>query len=173
MASYQLTSTTDLPRDRQAVFAFFADARNLDALTPPWLNFQILTEGPIAMRKGVLIDYRIGIHGVPIRWRTEITTWEPPLCFVDEQLRGPYRRWVHTHTFIEVAGGTRVIDRVEYEVPGGALVHRFLVAPDLRRVFGFRARSLQQAFGIAEPTAGEVRIVPVRVVPGASAPIGT
>jgi ligand-binding SRPBCC domain-containing protein len=144
MATYELATSLRLARPRPEVFAFFGDAGNLDALTPPWLKFRILTPRPIAMRPGTLIDYKLSIHGIPVRWRTAITTWAPPDVFVDEQLRGPYRRWVHTHLFSDEAGGTRVEDRVLYRVPGGALVNALIVAPDLRRVFAYRLLALRE-----------------------------
>jgi ligand-binding SRPBCC domain-containing protein len=150
---FELRTAQLLPRPRGEVFAFFAAAENLEVLTPHWLGFQILTPLPLALRKGTLLDYRIRLHRIPIRWRTEITAWEPPHRFVDEQLRGPYRLWVHEHTFTEVQGdsggigGTRVDDRVRYAVPGGRLVNRLLVARDLRKIFAYRSRKIQEVFG--------------------------
>lgn len=141
MRVYRLESEVEIPRPIGVVFDFFADARNLESITPPWLNFRILTPMPVEMRAGALIDYRIGLRGVPIRWRTRIAAWEPPVRFVDEQLRGPYRLWEHEHRFEPTAGGTRVIDVVRYAVPGWVLapvVHRALVRPDLERIFEYR-----------------------------------
>ena len=123
-----------LPRPRPEVFAFFAEARNLEAITPPWLKFEVLTPAPIAMRAGTLIDYRLRLHGFPIRWRTEITLWEPPVRFADTQLRGPYRLWEHTHTFVEKDGGTLCRDEVRYAVPGGALIERLFVRRDVEKI---------------------------------------
>jgi ligand-binding SRPBCC domain-containing protein len=134
-----------VPRPAAEVFAFFGDALNLNWITPPWLHFRIVTPPPITMCRGTLLDYRLCLHQVPLRWRTEITLWEPPDRFIDEQRRGPYRRWVHEHVFQEGEGGTWVRDRVEYAVPGGwlePLVHRFLVGPDLRKIFAYRRRRL-------------------------------
>lgn len=128
------------------MFPFFADARNLERITPPWLRFRILTPGPIEMRVGALIDYRLRIRGVPVRWRTRIAAWEPPHRFVDEQVRGPYRRWVHEHTFEPTDGGTLCRDRVEYAVPGGALIARLLVRPDVERIFAYRRAVLASLF---------------------------
>jgi ligand-binding SRPBCC domain-containing protein len=136
-----------LPRPREEVFAFFSNAANLDAITPAWLHFRTLTPQPITLRKGATIDYRLRIRGVPIRWRTLISEWEPPHRFVDEQLRGPYRQWIHEHTFTERDGGTLVRDRVRYAVPFDSLVHRLLVRPDVERIFAHRAAVLQQLFG--------------------------
>jgi ligand-binding SRPBCC domain-containing protein len=139
-----------LPRPREEVFAFFADAVNLELITPPWLRFQILSPLPIAMRQGALIDYRLRLRGVPLGWQTQISVWEPPLRFVDAQLRGPYRRWVHEHLFEESDGGTLCRDRVEYAVPGGWLVERLLVRPDLDRIFAYRRERLKK---ILSPSA--------------------
>lgn len=136
-----------LPRPRAEVFAFFSDAGNLERLTPPWLGFEILTPRPIAMRPGARIDYRLKIHGLPIRWKTEITAWDPPRQFVDEQLSGPYRLWHHTHTFIEEGDGTRVVDRVRYAMFGGRFVHKLFVERDVRTIFAFRERVLRDIFG--------------------------
>ncbi len=138
-----------LPVRRETVFPFFADARNLEVITPPWLNFKILTPGEIPMRVGALIDYQIRIHGFPVRWRTRIADWNPPVSFVDEQLRGPYRLWHHTHTFAEKDSGTLCRDRVEYAVPGGALVNKFFVRADVEKIFAYRAVALKKHFGAA------------------------
>ena len=138
-----------LPVPRENIFPFFADARNLEVITPPWLNFKILTPGEIPMRVGVLIDYQIRIHGFPVCWRTRIADWNPPVSFVDEQLRGPYRLWHHTHTFVEKDGGTLCKDRVEYAVPGGALVNKFFVRRDVEKIFAYRAEALKKHFSAA------------------------
>jgi ligand-binding SRPBCC domain-containing protein len=99
------------------------------------------------MHKGARIQYRLRLHGIPLHWHSEITAWEPPLRFVDTQIRGPYRSWVHEHRFECLDGGTLMRDRVTYEVSGGALIHRFLVAPDLERIFQFRKSRLNSIFG--------------------------
>ena len=138
-----------LPVPREKVFPFFADARNLEVLTPPWLHFTVLTPGEIPMRVGALIDYKLRIHGLPVRWRTEITGWNPPFSFCDEQRRGPYRRWSHVHTFAERDGGTLCQDRVLYAVLGGALVNRFFVRHDVQKIFNYRAEALQNRFKAA------------------------
>ncbi len=140
-----------LPRPRAEVFPFFADAANLQAITPPWLDFRILTPGPIAMRPGALIDYRLKLRGFPIRWRTKITVWEPPFRFVDRQLKGPYRQWVHEHSFEEKDGGTLCRDRVDYAVPGGALVNRIFVQRDVETIFAYRRGQLERLFPPANP----------------------
>lgn len=141
----RFTAEIWLPRPRDEVFQFFSDAANLEALTPPWLNFEVLTPA-IVLRQGALIDYRLRLYGVPLRWQSEISRWEPPERFVDEQRRGPYRRWVHTHTFAEERGGTRVADLVEFDVPFGWLAGR-LVMRDVRRIFAFRTSALLERFG--------------------------
>jgi ligand-binding SRPBCC domain-containing protein len=109
-------------------------------ITPPFLRFEIVTPDPIILREGSVIDYRLRLRGIPIRWSSEITAWRPPHRFVDTQLRGPYRWWIHEHRFEPAGGGTLMADRVEYGVLGGDIVHRLLVAPDLRRIFEYRAR---------------------------------
>lgn len=135
-----------LPAARGRVFSFFADARNLEAITPPWLEFQVLTRGEIQMRAGALIDYLLRVHRVPLRWQTEITCWEPGQCFVDEQRRGPYRFWRHTHTFSDLDGGTLCRDQVEYAVPGGRLVNWLLVRRDIEQIFAYRTAALSRQF---------------------------
>ncbi len=147
MKEFTLHAELWLPRPRDEVFAFFADAHNLQTLTPPWLKFDVLTPAPIAMRPGALIDYRIRVHGLPIRWRTEITAWNPPHHFVDVQLRGPYTLWHHTHTFEEQDGGTLCLDDVRYRPRGGALVNWLFVRRDVERIFTFRQEQLRKTFG--------------------------
>ncbi len=139
-----------LPLSPAELFPFFADAANLDALTPPWLHFQIVTPPPIEMKAGALIDYRLRVHGLPLRWRTRINEWWPPHRFVDEQIRGPYRQWIHEHTFEARDGGTLARDVVRYAVPFDFLVHRWFVRPDLERIFKFRVEALQNRFAVSE-----------------------
>lgn len=135
-----------LPRPRAEVFDFFSDAANLERITPPFLRFRIETPLPIEMRNGALIDYRLRVRGVPIRWRTEIRSWEPPFRFVDVQLRGPYRLWEHTHTFEERDGGTLCRDTVRFAVWGGALVERFFIRREVAAIFAYRERVLRARF---------------------------
>jgi len=138
-----------LPRDRATVFDFFSDAFRLEALTPPWLHFTVLTPRPIAIAAGTRIDYRLRLHGVPIRWQSRISVWEPPLRFVDEQARGPYRRWRHEHVFEDVPEGTLCRDVVDYAVWGGRWIDFALVRRDLRSIFAFRRRVLEAVFASA------------------------
>jgi ligand-binding SRPBCC domain-containing protein len=135
-----------LPRPLRIVFPFFADAANLETITPPWLRFEIVTPRPIAMGASALIQYRLRLHGVPLHWQSEITTWEPPHRFVDEQRRGPYRTWIHEHSFKESMGGCEVRDFVRYAVLGGWVVDRLFVRHNVRRIFEYRARRLQEIF---------------------------
>ena len=130
----------------EQVFRFFASPENLNLLTPPWVNFSILSPQSIEMAVGTIIEYRIRLRGVPVTWRSEITEWQPPFAFCDVQLRGPYRFWVHRHTFEEKPGGTLVTDHVDYGVLGGALVNRLFVAGELRRIFGYRKIRLHELF---------------------------
>lgn len=160
MQPYVLETSMVLPNDVGSVFAFFEDAANLQALTPPWLHFEIKTPRPIRMKRGALIEYRIRLHGIPMRWRTLISRYEPPAdlfasaCFVDEQLKGPYLLWRHTHTFEPVIQphpvtggaiciGTRCGDRVEYIPFGGRLVEPWFVRPKLDRIFAYRQERLR------------------------------
>ena len=140
-----LTREQILPGDPDEVFGFFADAFNLEAITPPWLRFRVLTPGPVHMAPGALIQYRLELHRIPIRWLTRIETWVAGERFVDVQVRGPYRLWHHTHTFEAHDGGTLVRDRVRYALPLGPLgeaAHRLLVRRDLERIFDFRQASV-------------------------------
>ena len=150
MSRFSLTAQQWFPLPRADVFAFFADAFQLEAITPPWLNFQVRTPRPIQMRVGRLIDYRLKLHGIPIRWRTEITQWEPPFRFEDSQLRGPYRLWQHEHVFEERDGGTLMTDRVRYDLIGGKLVHSIFVRPDLQRIFAYRQQEIPRLLGLGD-----------------------
>lgn len=139
-------TTMRLGRSRDEVFRFFADAGNLEQITPPELRFRILTPLPIVMAAGTLIDYRLNLFGVPFGWRTRICDWEPPLRFVDEQLKGPYRRWVHTHTFREENGSTVMVDHVDYALPGwplGEAAHP-LVRRQIERIFAYRQTAIRR-----------------------------
>jgi len=135
-----------LPRPLEVVFPFFADAGNLETLTPPWLRFEILTPRPIAMRAGAIIEYRLHLHGIALHWQSEITAYEPPLRFVDEQRQGPYRKWIHEHTFIQRDNGSEMRDFVRYSVPGGWLVNLLFVQREVRRIFEYRSRKLSDIF---------------------------
>ena len=135
------------------VFPYFAAAENLERITPPELGFRIRTTLPIEMKRGALIDYTIKLNGIPMKWRTEITGWNPPYSFEDTQLRGPYAKWVHTHSFVEERGGTRIDDRVVYALPFGPLgriAHPF-VARQLERIFNYRGQILGIHFRLSRP----------------------
>jgi len=147
MNSYTFAAELWLPRLPEAVFRFFGEARNLEAITPPWLRFEVLTPAPIEMQTGTLIDYRIRVHGIPVRWQTEILDWNPPHRFVDVQRRGPYTRWHHTHTFVELDGGTMCVDQVQYRPRGGALMNWLFVRRDVEKIFAYRAMRLRDLIG--------------------------
>ncbi len=140
MRIHRLERRQVLPHPVEEVFAFFADARNLERLTPPLLRFEVLTPGAIEMRAGTLIEYRLRLHGVAVDWLTRIEEWEPGVRFVDMQLAGPYRLWHHTHIFEERDGGTLMRDVVRYALPAWPLgeVALPLVRRDLARIFDFR-----------------------------------
>jgi ligand-binding SRPBCC domain-containing protein len=138
----QFESELWLPRRREEVFAFFADPANLEVITPPWLQFHTVTPAPIEMRAGTLIDYQLRVRGFPVRWRRKITAWKPPVRFVDEQLRGPYRLWVHAHKFEQHKSGTLMRDHVRYAVPFDFLVHKFFVGRDIASIFAYRKENL-------------------------------
>jgi hypothetical protein len=138
-----------IPRSKTETFTFFANAANLERLTPESLNFKIRSALPIDMHSGTLIDYQIALFGVPFRWCTLIEEFEPELRFVDVQLKGPYRYWRHLHEFREVRGGTIVHDCVDYELPFGLLgevVHNLFVQRQLRHIFAFRRQAMLQIF---------------------------
>lgn len=133
-----------LPIER--AFEFYGDAFNLEAITPPWLRFAVTTPAPVTMGAGTLLDYRLRLHGVPVRWRTRIEAWEPPHRFVDVQVSGPYALWEHTHEFEPAGEGTTTIrDRVRYALPlgpAGDLAHRLFVRRDVERIFDYRRKAV-------------------------------
>jgi ligand-binding SRPBCC domain-containing protein len=135
----------------EEAFAFYGDARNLELITPPWLGFEVTTRAPIEMGVGTLIEYRLRLHRLPVRWRTRIEAWEPPRRFVDAQIRGPYSLWEHTHTFEEDGPGATIIeDRVRYSIPFGLLgelANRLLVQRDLRQIFDYRRDAVGREMG--------------------------
>lgn len=131
------------------VFAFFSDAGNLAELTPPWLGFRILTPGAIELAAGTRIRYRIGWHGVPVKWTTEIRRWDPPVRFIDVQLSGPYELWHHTHRFDDHEGETRMTDIVRYRLPFGVIgraIQAFKIRGDLERIFDYRFERINELF---------------------------
>jgi ligand-binding SRPBCC domain-containing protein len=150
---FTLETETIIHAPLDEVWPFFCDARNLERLTPAFLRFEVLTPEPIEMGVGTLIDYKLRIRGLPIRWQSEITAWEPPHRFVDEQRRGPYRLWHHEHTFRAEGDHTVARDLVRYDHIGGKLANRLLVGPDVRRIFAYREEVLQQIFNKSDRAA--------------------
>lgn len=144
MKTFKLTTEQLIEKSQEEVFSYFSDAHNLPEITPPWLHFEMLTPYPIEMEVGTLIDYQLKLRGIPVRWQSEITEWEPPHFFADKQRRGPYRCWIHKHTFVETDGGTLVGDDVEYAVLGGKLINKLFVRPDIEKIFDYRAQKLQE-----------------------------
>lgn len=143
-----------------AVFEFFSNAENLERLTPKSLHFQILTPRPIVMGLGTQIDYRLRLLGVPFRWQTAITVWEPGVRFVDVQRRGPYRLWEHEHTFFEHDAGTRMRDDLRYAVPGGPLqpiITALFVRRRVQGIFAYRSQAIKTVFAQAPESALEHR----------------
>jgi ligand-binding SRPBCC domain-containing protein len=149
MADYILESRLWLPRPRDEVFRFFADPRNLSAVTPPWLGFTLLSSPPVALEAGAVFDCRIRWLGIPLRWRSLFREYDPPYRFVDVQVLGPYARWEHRHMFREGQGGTWVEDRITYRLPLGPLgrlLHALCVGRQLGAIFAYRDRRLGELF---------------------------
>jgi ligand-binding SRPBCC domain-containing protein len=143
---YRLTTQLLVAESREDIFSFFSDAFQLETITPPWLKFAVTTPRPIEMSEGTLIDYKLRLRGIPIRWRSKISQWRPPLNFVDEQVTGPYLFWHHLHTFHEVEDGTLVQDIVQYGVPLGFIMHPVFVQHELKRIFEYRRERLTRIF---------------------------
>ncbi len=152
MTEHILTRSLTLALPRETVFDFFADAVNLERITPPELGFNITTPQPIDIRQGSLIDYKLNMRGIPVKWRTEILVWKPPHEFVDRQLKGPYKQWIHRHTFTELAENETLIeDEVRYRLPlepFGDLAH-FIVRRELNYIFDFRQKAVAEIFATA------------------------
>ena len=150
MRVHRLDREQFVTRPLDEVFEFFSQARNLEALTPGFLRFEVLTPEPIEMRPGTLIRYRLKVRGVPMRWVSQIEAWEWGRTFVDRQLSGPYRLWHHRHDFEARDGGTVVRDRVHYAIPLwplGEVAHELLVRRDLEAIFGFRREAVERLLG--------------------------
>ena len=145
---YVLRSNQRLPGTPEEIFPFFSDPSNLERITPKNLNFRILTPRPIEMREGTVIDYRIKVRGIPLGWRSVITAWEPPFRFVDDQVRGPYRKWVHEHAFVQDGSTTIMKDTARYKVWGGALMNRLIIQRDVMNIFRSRTKILSELFPI-------------------------
>ncbi len=146
---FHLSARQTLPRPRDEVWAFFSDPRNLSRLTPPETRIRMLNADALEMKEGALIDYELRVKGIPLRWTSQISVWNPPARFVDTQLRGPYRNWIHQHLFEEDGDSTVVGDEVDYQVPGGRLAHDLFVKRELKRIFTFRMSALETVFGPA------------------------
>ncbi|MEP6902017.1 MAG: SRPBCC family protein [Actinomycetota bacterium] len=149
MAEHILEREQIIERPRAEIFEFFADAGNLERITPPELNFRIITPQPIDIKKGAMIDYELKLRGIPITWKTEITHWNPPLDFVDSALKSPYKQWIHRHTFEEVTSGETIMkDLVRYRLPLeplGDLAHWY-VKKELTYIFDYRYKIIEEIF---------------------------
>jgi ligand-binding SRPBCC domain-containing protein len=145
---HTLTTSMHLPLPRDQVFTFFAEASNLERITPPELGFTIVTPQPIHLSEGTHIAYRLHLFGMPFSWQTEIQRWNPPEEFVDVQRRGPYKHWVHTHRFREEQGATMIEDEVQYALPYAPLDELVypLVRRQLHRIFRYRQHAIRAYF---------------------------
>ena len=151
MKTFEINTKQYINKPLEVVFEFFSKPENLEMITPKSLSFNILTPIPIRMEKGSLIDYTIRLFGIPIHWRTLISDYEPPFRFVDQQIKGPYTFWHHTHTFQKVDGGVEIIDKVKYSLPMGwlgTLAHSIWVRKDLEKIFEHRKTVIQNYFEI-------------------------
>lgn len=149
-----------IARPLPEVFSFFCEARNLDRITPPWLHFKVLRQSGHELGPGILIDYKLVWHGLPLDWTSRIEEWQPPFQFVDLQVKGPYRLWHHTHSFEALAGGTLITDKVRYGVPyglPGELFAGWLVRRDVESIFDYRTEAITTVFGV-QPVAVDWRL---------------
>lgn len=144
-SGFSLHSEIIVQHSISVVFPFFSDAINLESITPQFLNFKILSTD-LSMRTGLKIDYKLSLFKLPFRWRSLISAWEPPHRFVDEQLKGPYKYWIHEHSFVEIDEGTKIIDYVKYDLFGGSLIHDLFVKPNLLKIFEYRSKVIREKF---------------------------
>jgi ligand-binding SRPBCC domain-containing protein len=146
---YVFKDETLINQPRSVVFNFFSEAVNLELLTPPWLRFRILSNLPITMSKGVQIKYRLQLYHIPLKWLTEISLWEPPFRFIDKQLKGPYKLWIHLHQFEDTDTGTRMIDELKYAIPPVPFRHfitHHFVANRINEIFSYRKKMILEYF---------------------------
>jgi len=151
---YELRRDVFIKASQDEVFSFFSQAKNLNAITPPWLHFEILTPLPIKIGRQTRIDYSLKLLGLRFPWKTEITEWQPPDLFIDKLIKGPYRHWEHTHRFKRKNHGTVMQDIVLYAVPGFVLappLHFFFVRSRLEKIFSYREEALLRIFKEASP----------------------
>jgi ligand-binding SRPBCC domain-containing protein len=146
--SHHLNRRVVIRRPIEEVFAFFSEAANLERITPPELNFHIVTPQPIVLAQGSRLDYRLKLYGVGFRWQTLISSWEPPFQFVDQQVRGPYRQWIHTHRFVQNPDGTEMTDHVEYQLPVWPIgeIALPIVRRQVNRIFDYREQVIREVF---------------------------
>jgi len=147
---YRLVHEQLVPRKLEEVFDFFSRAENLETLTPGFLHFKIVSVSPLPVQKGTLINYKLRVRGLPLRWTSEIREWNPPTQFVDFQTGDPYKFWHHTHRFIAEGNNTRIMDEVLYDLPFGPLgrlAHSVLVKSDVEKIFRYREMKIQALFG--------------------------
>jgi ligand-binding SRPBCC domain-containing protein len=149
---YKLVHEQLVPRKLEEVFGFFSGAENLETITPDWLNFRVTSIHPQPVQMGTLINYKLRVRGLPLRWTSEIREWNPPTQFVDFQTRGPYKLWHHTHRFVAEGNNTRIVDEVLYELPFGPLgkiAHALMVKSDVEKIFRYREMKIRELFGQA------------------------
>ncbi|TVQ80740.1 MAG: CDP-paratose 2-epimerase [Bradymonadales bacterium] len=145
-------SETWIPKPVEEVFSFFSDAKNLEKITPPFLNFKVLSQSTEKIQEGTIFDYQLKVRGIPLKWRSRIQDWARNQHFVDTQLKGPYAKWVHLHKFISEDGGTRMIDQVDYALPLGLLgriAAGWYVDRDVKKIFEYREKVIHDYFGKA------------------------
>lgn len=150
MSYFELTDSFEVPADVERTWRFFSTAENLPLITPAWMHFTIVTPGPIEIGADSILDYRVRVNGIPVRWQTRIIDWSPPRQFIDLQIRGPYTLWHHQHTFTPSAGGVTCSDRVIYKLPGGPIgkmVHAISVRRQLIEIFRYRRGVIAQQLG--------------------------
>ena len=136
-----------IPADIAKVFSFFSSAENLQRITPPWLNFNILTPTPFQIEQGRFIDYKLSLYGIPFKWKTEITLWDPPHRFIDEQVKGPYRKWIHVHYFEPRGDHTFMRDNVKYEIPVfHTVINKLFVHKHVTNIFNYRRERINEIF---------------------------